>query len=187
MCICSMFATPQKVISMIEEPESMNPVEQRVYTYLLQMVGNMTQHEVSAFLRFVSGSSVCLEKKITVAFNNLSGLGRRPISHHIHVIACWNSHSHTLVILIFSMSSRVFFLTLNTLGAWMPCSWIPNSTNWRDSHLHYIILHPYVFTINLLLLYLCIMCRILCQLKSFFFLSVECHRGQSCDCGIGLQ
>lgn len=77
----SMFATPEKVIVMIEEPETMNSSEQRIFTYLIQMIGNMKQSEVATFLRFVSGSAVCLEKKITVSFNNLSGLGRRPIAH----------------------------------------------------------------------------------------------------------
>ena len=77
----SMLATPEKVIALVQEPESMNSGEQRVFTYLLQMIGNMRQHELSAFTRFVSGSSVCLEKKISVAFNNLSGLGRCPIEH----------------------------------------------------------------------------------------------------------
>ena len=77
----SMSATSEKVIAIVEEPESMNSIEQRIFTYLIQMIGNMKPEEVVTFLRFVSGSSVCLDKKITVSFNDLSGLSRRPIAH----------------------------------------------------------------------------------------------------------
>ena len=81
MLYTSMFATPEKVIGIVQESESMNAGEQRVFTYLTEMIGSMRQHELSSFLHFVSGSSVCLEKKISVTFNNLSGLGHRPIAH----------------------------------------------------------------------------------------------------------
>ena len=74
----SMVVTPAKVI---EEPESMNSGEQRIFTYLNQMVGDMKAQELAAFLRFVTGSSVCLGKKITVLFSDLTGLARRPIVH----------------------------------------------------------------------------------------------------------
>ena len=33
------------------------------------------------FLRFVSGSSVCSTENISIQFNMLAGLGRRPIAH----------------------------------------------------------------------------------------------------------
>ena len=49
----SIFATPEKVIAIVEEPESMNSVEQRIFTYLIQMIGNMRPQEVATFLRFV--------------------------------------------------------------------------------------------------------------------------------------
>lgn len=45
------------------------------------MIGNMKAQEIATFLRFVTGSSVCLDKKITMSFNNLSGLGHCPIAH----------------------------------------------------------------------------------------------------------
>ena len=41
----------------------------------------MKINEVQRFLRFVTGSSVCLAERITVQFNGLSGLARRPIGH----------------------------------------------------------------------------------------------------------
>ena len=77
----SMVATPAKVIDMIQEPDLMNAVEQRIFTYLCQMVGDMKTEELSSFLRFVTGSSVCLGKKIMVSFSSLTGLGRRPVAH----------------------------------------------------------------------------------------------------------
>ena len=51
------------------------------YAYLTTMIGNMQRQELRLFLRFVTGGSVCIAPKIKIAFNNLSGLGRRPIAH----------------------------------------------------------------------------------------------------------
>ena len=41
----------------------------------------MKPAEVRSFLRFVTVSAVYLAKSIQVTFNNLTGLGRRPVSH----------------------------------------------------------------------------------------------------------
>ena len=41
----------------------------------------MTCDDVQAFLRFVTGSSVCGSEAIAIQFNVLSRLGRRPIAH----------------------------------------------------------------------------------------------------------
>ena len=41
----------------------------------------MKQHELTRFLRFVTGSSVLINEGIKVVFNNLTGAARRPISH----------------------------------------------------------------------------------------------------------
>ena len=73
-------ASPSKVLELLVEPEVTNPVQIRVYHYLEQYIGNMNADEVYMFLRFVTGSSV-LTSSITVVFNNLSGLARRPIAH----------------------------------------------------------------------------------------------------------
>ena len=41
----------------------------------------MNQTELSLFMRFVTGSSVCATQSIKVEFIALSGFSRRPISH----------------------------------------------------------------------------------------------------------
>ena len=55
--------------------------EERRYSYFTCMIGNMNVIEGRNFLRFVTGSSVCSTTAISVTFNSLSGLGRRPIEH----------------------------------------------------------------------------------------------------------
>ena len=42
---------------------------------------NLPQEELTCLLRFVMGSSALMATKISVSFNNLSGIARRPISH----------------------------------------------------------------------------------------------------------
>ena len=74
-------ATPGAVLERINEPECSNVAESRVYNYLRNFIGNMRQVELRRFLRFVTGSSVMIADRITVIFNNLSSLARRPISH----------------------------------------------------------------------------------------------------------
>ena len=74
-------ASTSAVLGLIEDPADMNPAEDRVFGFLLSFIGNMKQNELRLFLRFVTGSSVLLAKQITVSFNNLTGLARRPISH----------------------------------------------------------------------------------------------------------
>ena len=70
-----------KVLSMLDISPPGNDHESRVAGYLKLMVGNMQVHELSIFLRFVTGSSVCTVPTISVEFNALCGLGRRPIAH----------------------------------------------------------------------------------------------------------
>ncbi len=73
--------TASKVIQLLDEPLCLTSNQSRVFGYLVQMIGNMKQDELRSFLRFVSGSSVCLSGRLAVRFNSLSGLGRRPIAH----------------------------------------------------------------------------------------------------------
>jgi len=73
-------ATPAKVLAILEEPERVNLCQLRVMGYLQRFVGNM-KNEVRRFLRFTTGSSVLVVNRISVTFNNLSGLARRPIAH----------------------------------------------------------------------------------------------------------
>ena len=70
-----------KVLDLIEEPVFLNPGQERVFGYLQQYVANMKPDEVQNFLRFVTGSAVCMKSKITVSFNGLEGLARRPLAH----------------------------------------------------------------------------------------------------------
>ncbi len=72
---------PCKVLSMLEVCPPANDLESRVADYLKIMIGNMKVNELSIFLRFVTGASVCIVPTIKVEFNGLSGLGRRPIAH----------------------------------------------------------------------------------------------------------
>ena len=73
-------ATPAKVLEAFYV-ETTNQNEERVLTYLQQFVGSMKQDMVRRFLRFTTGSSVCLSRNIKVTFNGLSGFSRHPISH----------------------------------------------------------------------------------------------------------
>lgn len=41
----------------------------------------MSGCDLAAFMRFVTGSSSMMAEEITVSFNTLSGMARRPISH----------------------------------------------------------------------------------------------------------
>ena len=59
----------------------MDAAEERVYGYLLTLISGLRSDELRSFLRFVSGSSVLVSNKITLSFNSLAGLARRPISH----------------------------------------------------------------------------------------------------------
>ena len=58
-----------------------NQSQERVSEYLTTMIGNMKVNELRLFMRFVTGTSVCVTPTITITFNNLSGLARRPIAH----------------------------------------------------------------------------------------------------------
>ena len=78
---CSLSATPKKVIAKIVEPDIMNKNEDRIFGYLVQLIGNMKPEELRRFLRFITGSSVLIARFIMVTFNRLDGLSRRPITH----------------------------------------------------------------------------------------------------------
>lgn len=74
-------ASPTKVLELIEEPVMLHAGEKRVFQFLQQFIGNISNEDVGHFLRFVTGSSVCPTKKIQITFNRVSGLARRPIAH----------------------------------------------------------------------------------------------------------
>ena len=79
--VTTLSVSPHKILAQIEEPFFNNKGEERVFGYLQQYVGNMKHDEAQRFLRFVTGSSVCLPTKITVTFNGLTGAARRPMAH----------------------------------------------------------------------------------------------------------
>ena len=73
--------TPEKICDLLLQPEFKSMNEERVYGYLVCMIGNMNVNKCHNFLRFVTGSGVCSRTGITITFYSLSGLGRRPIGH----------------------------------------------------------------------------------------------------------
>ena len=77
----SLCASPQRVLSSLDEPEELDMCQAQVLQYLKQFIGNMGREELRRFLRFITGTSVLLNNRITVTFNSLSGLARRPIAH----------------------------------------------------------------------------------------------------------
>ena len=73
--------SPARVLAMIEEPACVTPNQERVVAYLRQFIGSMHQDKIRAFVRFVTGASVCLAPSIQLTFNTLDGFAMRPISH----------------------------------------------------------------------------------------------------------
>jgi len=74
-------ASAERVIECIVEPDFEDANQAKVFGFLVQFIGNMPSNDVRLFLRFVTGSSVCMARPIHITFNSLSGYGRRPISH----------------------------------------------------------------------------------------------------------
>ena len=75
-------ATPQQVLSVLQEPDVENEDEAQVFSYLKKFIGNVKNEEVRRFLRFITGSSMLLHNGITVCFNSNSGMICGPIAHH---------------------------------------------------------------------------------------------------------
>ena len=53
-----------KVLEMFDEAEGSDFDQERVLTYLRQYIGSMSNDDLGLFLRFVTGSSVCIPNKI---------------------------------------------------------------------------------------------------------------------------
>ena len=70
-----------KILEMFDEAEGSDLDQERVLTYLRQYVGSMSNEDLGQFLRFITGSSVCMPQKVDVIFNTLTGVARRPIAH----------------------------------------------------------------------------------------------------------
>ncbi len=78
---CALSVSTSKVLDLIEEPSMSSSSQEEVWSYLRQFVGNLPKASLRTFLRFVTGSFVISVPYITVTFNTLQGLARRPISH----------------------------------------------------------------------------------------------------------
>lgn len=83
--VCSIYrmltVSPKKVLGILKLPLLVNPAEERIGGYLIDMIGNMSTNLLQRFLRFTTGSSVLSVSCIIVQFNRLSGLARRPCAH----------------------------------------------------------------------------------------------------------
>lgn len=69
------------VWAMIEEPSLSTPAKDVTFDYLRRFIHSLSAEMLKKFLRFVTGMSVCSNKKITVQFNLLEGFQQRPTSH----------------------------------------------------------------------------------------------------------
>lgn len=77
MCI----STEKVLLSIDAHSDPQNPSQERTLLYLQQYIGNLSKNKLALFLRYVTGSCVCTIGGVTVTFNALTGLGRRPIAH----------------------------------------------------------------------------------------------------------
>ena len=73
--------TPKSIIDSFQSSDDLNANQMRIFSYLKTFIGNLTEQDLMNFSRFVTRSSVMLDKKMTITFNNFSGLAMRPISH----------------------------------------------------------------------------------------------------------
>lgn len=82
--VCTFYPTVEKVAEMLEPSEEYKPLDychDRVYEFLRRYVRSLSKEKVPSFLQFVTGTSLALVPRITVtvAFNDLSGIQRRPM------------------------------------------------------------------------------------------------------------
>ena len=70
-----------KVLKMIDGCSADNPSQERILCYFKQYIGNMNHNQLRVLLRFITGSCTCSANNIKINFNQLEGLGRRPIAH----------------------------------------------------------------------------------------------------------
>jgi hypothetical protein len=77
----SMSVSVEKVLNLLVEPTFLNKAEEDVWIYLRKCIGNMSVDELRRFLRFATGGVVICVKQITIIFNKVHGLARRPIGH----------------------------------------------------------------------------------------------------------
>ena len=106
-------ATPGSVMSTIKESNEMTSSQAKVLGYLRTFIGNLNHQDLCNFLRFVTGSSVVIDKKITVTFNRVFGLARRPISH-----TCSCTLELSVIYLTYPDFAEEFLTVLRSEVAW---------------------------------------------------------------------
>ena len=72
--------TPEAVLDILSTSDDIDANQTRFFSYLKTFIGNVTSQDLRNLLRFTTGSSVMMKKKISVSFNSLDGLARRPTS-----------------------------------------------------------------------------------------------------------
>ncbi len=63
---------------MLENEEGKTTNEERILGYLRQFIASLSREDLRLFL---TGSTVCTGLDLSVSFNSLEGLARRPIAH----------------------------------------------------------------------------------------------------------
>lgn len=72
--------TSKKIISLFDtNPETR--AQEEALSYLKHFVRGMEHEKLTKFLRFCTGSNMVCVEKITINFNNLEGVERRPVAH----------------------------------------------------------------------------------------------------------
>ena len=74
-------ATTSVVLQLLEDEEGKNQFQEKVLGYLRQFIGSLNPDDLRSFLRFTTGSSVAIGKKIKIIFNAEYGTTCRPIAH----------------------------------------------------------------------------------------------------------
>ena len=77
----SLAATPSAVLSILKCYPEPTGDRERIFSYLKTLIGNLKPKELQHFLRFATGSSSLVTGSVTVEFNCLTGIARRPIAH----------------------------------------------------------------------------------------------------------
>ena len=73
--------TPQKLLEVVKtDTDVLRPEEEKVLYLFHQFILSLDQHDLDAFLLFVTASTI-MPNKLLLTFNKLEGLARRPIAH----------------------------------------------------------------------------------------------------------
>lgn len=73
--------TAKKVLKSLHFPDTLDFSQKNIHKHLTSYVKNADTLHLCNFLRFCTGSDLFLGKTITITFNQLQGLQRRPVAH----------------------------------------------------------------------------------------------------------